>query len=186
MRLFIVRHGKASDAQHCATSCPSPETAGGDFSRELTARGHSQSRFLAAKLGKDERRIQTIVASRFPRALQTAHTLQRALTCDLGTDVRLEVDHEVSEVLEIIQEHSEERTLMLVGHNPQLGELISVLCSGLPPQELILKTGEMVVIDVRPSQPVGSGKLVDRVRLCDSMADDTVVGAVESLGTKSR
>ena len=78
MRLFIVRHGKASDAQTCSTTCPTPETAGGDFSRELTPRGHSQARFLAAKLGKDERRIQTIVASRFPRALQTAHTRRAA------------------------------------------------------------------------------------------------------------
>ena len=186
MRLYIVRHGKASDGPPCAASCSPGPTAGDDFSRELTARGLSQARFLAAKLGKDERRVQTIIASRFPRALQTAHALQRPLACDLTTDVRLEVDHDISEALEIIEEHSEERTLMLVGHNPQLGELISVLCSGLPPQELILKTGEMVVIDVRPSQPVGSGRLVDRVRLCDNAADDTVAGTVETLGSRSR
>ena len=184
MRLFIVRHGKATDAQPCATQC----SCGGqdDFSRELTTRGHAQARFLAGKLAKGERRVQTIIASRFPRALQTAHALQRTLACDLTTDARLEVDHEVSEALELIQEHAEERSFMLVGHNPQLGELISVLCSGLPPQELILKTGEMVVIDVRPNQPVGSGKLVDRVRLCDSVADDTVVSAIETLDSKSR
>jgi phosphohistidine phosphatase len=185
MRLFIVRHGKATDAQ----PCPTPQACGAgawadDFSRELTPRGHAQARFLAGKLAKDDRRVQTIVASRFPRALQTAHAVQRPLACDLSTDIRLEVDHEVSEAIEVIQEHGEERTLMLVGHNPQLGELISVLCSGLPPQELILKTGEMVVIDVRPSQPVGSGKLVDRVRLCDSIADDSIA-AVEAIDSKS-
>lgn len=184
MRLFIVRHGKATDAGECAAGGSGGST--GDFARELTARGHAQARFLAGKLGKDERRIGTIVASRFPRALQTAHALQRPLACDLATDARLEVDHEVSEALDVIKEHAEDRCLMLVGHNPQLGELISVLCSGLPPQELILKTGEMVVIDIRPSQPVGSGKLVDRSRLCDSIADDTVTGTVESLGSKSR
>jgi phosphohistidine phosphatase len=186
MRLFIVRHGKATDAQGCGSSCASGPADGTDFSRELTQRGHAQARFLAGKLSKDERRIRTIVSSRFPRALQTAHALQRPLACDLATDTRLEVDHEVSEVLEVIQQHAEERSLMLVGHNPQLGELISVLCSGLPPQELILKTGEMVVIDIRPNQPIGSGKLVDRTRLCDSLADDTVTGTVETLGTKSR
>jgi phosphohistidine phosphatase len=185
MRLFIVRHGKSTDAQGCGSSCTCSSDGGDDFARELTARGHAQARFLAGRLSKEERRVQTIVTSRFPRALQTAHAMQRPLACDLTTDARLEVDHEVSEVLEVIQEHAEERTLMLVGHNPQLGELISVLCSGLPPQELILKTGEMVVIDVRPAQPIGSGKLVDRVRLCDSAADDTVTGTVETLGSKS-
>lgn len=185
MRLFIVRHGKATDAQCCGSSCcASEQPQSTDFSRELTARGHAQARFLASKLSQGERKVKNIIASRFPRALQTAHALQRPLACDLATDVRLEVDHEVSEVLEVIQEHSEERNLMLVGHNPQLGELISVLCSGLAPQELILKTGEMVVIDIRPAQPIGSGKLVDRLRLCDSIADDTVLGTVESLGSK--
>jgi phosphohistidine phosphatase SixA len=153
-----------------------------DFSRELTGRGQAQARFLASKLAKDGRPVATIVTSRFPRALQTAHAIQRPLACDLKTDSRLEVDHEVSEALAIIHDCEDKRELMLVGHNPQLGELISVLCSGLPPQELILKTGEMVVIDIRPSQPVGSGKLVDRARLCDSApADDTVMGDVESL-----
>jgi phosphohistidine phosphatase len=184
MRLFIVRHGKATDAQACAAQCSCVDD--GDFSRELTTRGHAQARFLAGKLAKDNRPIQTIVASRYPRALQTAHAVQRPLGCDLTTDVRLEVDHEIAEAIEVIQEHADDKTLMLVGHNPQLGELISVLCSGLPPQELILKTGEMVVIDVRPSQPIGSGKLVDRVRLCDNVADDTVVAGVESLGSKAK
>lgn len=187
MRLYIVRHGKATDAQPACSSCTCGGTAaGGDFARELTPRGHAQARFLAGTLMKTEKRITGIISSRFPRALQTAHAIQRPLACDLRTDVRLEVDHEVSEVLQIIQEKSEDRAVMVVGHNPQLGELISVLCSGLPPQELILKTGEMVVIDVRPSQPVGSGKLVDRVRLCDSAPADDSISAVDTMDSRAR
>jgi phosphohistidine phosphatase SixA len=158
MRLYIVRHGKAADTSECCSGA------------------------ACSKAAEDEKRISTIVSSRYPRSLQTAHAIQRSLACDVQTDVRLEVDHEVSEALAIIQENDEQRPLMLVGHNPQLGELISVLCSGLAPQELILKTGEMVVIDVRRGQPVGSGKLVDRIRLCDNVpADDTVTSAVETL-----
>jgi phosphohistidine phosphatase SixA len=192
MRLYIVRHGKAMDAQPACSSCSCSGAersgdAGDDFSRELTGRGQAQARFLASKMAKDGRPISTIYTSRFPRALQTAHAIQRPLACDVQTDARLEVDHEVSEALQIIHDCEGQRELMLVGHNPQLGELISVLCSGLPPQELILKTGEMVVIDIRPSQPVGSGKLVDRARLCDNVqADDTVMGDVETLIPKAR
>ncbi len=177
MRLFIVRHGKATDADACSN---------GDFGRELTPRGQTQARFLAGRLVKDGRPIGAIIASRYPRSLQTAHIIQQTMSCNLTTDVRLEVDHEVSEVLEIIQQHGQEKALMVVGHNPQLGELISVLCSGLPPQELILKTGEMVVIDVRPAQPVGSGKLVDRTRLCDSAPADDTISAMETIDSKSR
>ncbi|HMN39974.1 MAG TPA: histidine phosphatase family protein [Phycisphaerales bacterium] len=187
MRLYIVRHGKATDTQECCPASSCAGVGGGDFARELTVRGIAQARFLSGRLAKEERRVTTIVSSRFPRALQTAHAIQRTLSCDLQTDARLEVDHEVSEALSIIQEGADQRALMLVGHNPQLGELISVLCSGLPPQELILKTGEMVVIDIRPNQPIGSGRLVDRVRLSDSTpADDTVTSAVETLLPKSR
>src|SRR5262245_31190682 len=139
MRLYIVRHGKAQDAQpDMPVHHQSPAE---DFSRELTGRGLAQARFLAASVAKAPRHIGAIIASRFPRALQTAHAIQRPLACDVKTDARLEVDHEVSEALAIIHDHEADRELMLVGHNPQLGELISVLCSGLPPQELILKTG---------------------------------------------
>jgi len=183
MRLYIIRHAKAAPAQSDCSPHPGGAEAAADFDRELTDRGQAQARFLAARFGREKIGVRTIVASRFPRALQTAHFLQRPLACDLRTDTRLEVDHPVSEALAVIKDHADERSLMLVGHNPQLGELISVLCSGLPPQELILKTGEMVVMDIRPAQPVGSGKLVDRARLSESAADETI-GSVETITSR--
>ena len=106
MRLYIVRHGKAMDAQPACSPMAGGTAAGDDFARELTPRGHAQARFLAQTIFRDEKRIRTIVASRFPRALQTAHAIQRPLACDLQTEARLEVDHEVAEVLEVIQEHA--------------------------------------------------------------------------------
>lgn len=182
MRLYIVRHGKANDAIAPAAGC-----CDADFSRELTTRGESQAKFLAAKLIPVGRPPAMIVSSRFPRALQTAHCIQQSLSVNLVTDARLEVDHEVSEAIEVIEDHARKSPphdpLMLVGHNPQLGELIGVLCSGLPPMELILKTGELVGIDVRPSGLIGSGKIVERLRMSDE-AEDSVAGAVNALGVK--
>jgi hypothetical protein len=67
---------------------------------------------------------------------------------------------------------------MIVGHNPQLGELLGVLASGLPPQEMILKTGELVALEVRPSQMVGSAKIVGRLRLSAEKNDETIVGGL--------
>lgn len=181
MRVYIVRHGKAVDSPGALPPRTDP-----DFARELTARGEAQARFLATKLAGAERRLKTIVASRYPRALQTAHVVQASMGCDLATDVRLEVNREVSEALEIVAEHVRDRAVMLVGHNPQLGELISVLCTGLAPADLILKTGEMVVIDARANQLVGSGRIVERVRMIDDgPADDSVAGApIEPSATK--
>lgn len=176
MRIYIVRHGKATDGG--TACCGSGRCCGGsDFDRELTARGESQAKFLASRLGGADRRIGMIVSSRFPRALQTSHAIQPALGCAIQTDTRLEVDHDVSEALSIIHDHAGDKAVMLVGHNPQLGELISVLCSGLPPQELILKTGELVAVDVRANQLVGSGRIVERLRLDDSQADDSMIAS---------
>lgn len=185
MRLYIVRHGKANDA--LGVTAPGVGGHNADFGRELTLRGEAQAKFLAARLVALSRPPTAIVASRFPRALQTAHTIQQTIRVNLVTDVRLEVDHEVSEAIDIIQEHARRSpptdTLMLVGHNPQLGELIGVLCSGLPPMELILKTGELVGIDVRPAGLIGSGKIVERLRMSDE-AEDSVAGAVDVLGVR--
>jgi len=176
MRLYIVRHAKANDAQ-----------AGGDFERELTARGEAQARFLAGKMQHAGAGIKVIITSRLPRALQTAHAIHRGMGCGVRTDGRLEVDRPVSDALAVIREHAQDRSVMLVGHNPQLGELLGMLCSGLPPQELILKTGELVVLDIRPEQPIGSGKLVDRGRMSDpAPGEDTLSGAVESVTSRSR
>jgi phosphohistidine phosphatase SixA len=187
MRIYIVRHGKAFDT----ASLPPRGSAAAmdpDFARELTPRGEAQARFLASRLLGSERRVKTIVASRYPRALQTATGIRASLNCDLATDVRLEVNHEVSEALEVIAEHAHDRAVMLVGHNPQLGELISVLCSGLAPADLILKTGEMVVIDARSGGLVGSGRIIERVRMTDDgPADDTTAGTpIEPTGASRR
>jgi phosphohistidine phosphatase SixA len=138
-----------------------------DFARTLTARGEAQARYLAAELSATERRVRTVVASRFPRALATARAIAPAIHASVVTDARLEVDHPVSEALEIIQDHAEARALMLVAHNPQLGELISVLCHGLGAGDTLLRTGELVALDVRPTQPIGTARIVARLRLSE-------------------
>ena len=168
MRIYIVRHGKATDAPEPTKRFPRPEGYGPDFDRPLTTRGEAQARFLAEYIRGAEQRPELILTSRYPRACQTAETIhgmwQKAA---LETAPELEVDHPVSEALGLIDRHRGAQAIMLVGHNPQLGELLSVLCAGLPPEQLVLKTGELIVVDIRPAQAVGSGKVIARLRLGD-------------------
>lgn len=159
MRLYVIRHGKAHDPAHHGPDA--------DFERALTARGEAQARYLGTELASSERRLHTIVASRYPRALATAQAMRAILGCDLATDARLEVDHRVGEALELIQEHADQRALALVAHNPQLGELVSVLCAGLGPGESMIRTGELIALDVRPAQPIGTARIVGRLRLSE-------------------
>jgi len=174
MRVYIVRHGKATEHGIKA-----------DFDRELTARGQAQAAFLAERIAAVEPRPQTILSSRYPRALQTAGSMQAALACPLITELGLEVDHDVSKPIELIEREiaAGHNSIMLVGHNPQLGELIGVLASNLPPQEMILKTGELVALEIRPSQMIGSAKIVGRLRLGPDRSDETIVGGVFAIGS---
>jgi phosphohistidine phosphatase len=181
MRVYIVRHGKATDrSEQIAPPAPVPSTPMTDFDRELTARGEAQAAFLAERLVGVDLLPEVILCSRYPRAIQTARAISGILHCALVTEFGLEVDHDVSEAIDLIDREHEvgHKCIMIVGHNPQLGELLGVLASGLPPQEMILKTGELVALEVRPSQMVGSAKIVGRLRLSAEKNDETIVGGL--------
>lgn len=158
MRLIIVRHGKA---RHDSAS-------GRDFDRELRSRGHRQAAYLVERFRGLEPPLTRIVASRAVRANQTAEIIAVGLSLDLEHDDRLLVDRPVSPVLDLLYESREGACLALVGHNPQLEHLIAVLSgeplSGTPP----LRTGEAVLLEIDPSEPLESGAVLDRIRLDDA------------------
>lgn len=167
MRLYIVRHGKAIETPSPVSEFPRPDGYPTDWDRPLTPRGEAQAGYLGAQLKGIERRLSFILASRYPRALKTARLIAQQINVEVSTRPELEVDHSVSEILRLLDEFRGSRALMIVAHNPQLGELLSVLASGLPPRELVLKTGELVALDVRPSSPIGSARIVQRLRMAD-------------------
>ncbi|MBX3402730.1 MAG: histidine phosphatase family protein [Phycisphaeraceae bacterium] len=177
MRLYIVRHAKAADLS--ADSCCAPQGCGctgmnADSRRPLTRRGVAQAEFLATWIGTADRRPQLILASAAVRAMETATRLHRALggACELRIASELTQDRPVGDALSLIQWHAQVRDLMFVGHNPQVGELLSVLACGLPPQQLLMRTGDLVALDIRASDPVGSAKIADRQRLDDRAGPD--------------
>lgn len=192
MRVYIVRHGKATELPiagpggglHRAGARGDASVPQTDFERELTVRGEAQAAFLAERLGAVDPRPEVILSSRFPRARRTAVVIEASLKCPMVLQAGLEVDREVSEALDLIERERDagRKSIMLVGHNPQLGELLGVLASGLPPQEMILKTGELVALEIRDSQMVGSAKIVGRLRLGPDRSDETIVGGVFALG----
>ncbi len=183
MRLYIVRHAKAADLPLatgcCGThrSCCSPAVT--DFDRPLTTRGRIQAQFLARWVVTAERKPRLILASAAVRAQETAAYLRDAAGCDLRTVGQLAIDRPVSDALELIQAFANIKDLMFVGHNPQLGELLGVLASGLPPQQLTMRTGDLVGLDIRATDPVGSAKIVERQRLDENAAlDESMVEAM--------
>jgi phosphohistidine phosphatase SixA len=109
-----------------------------------------------------------ILASRFERAIATAHILQKAVGSPLHLAPELESGRPPSDAVALIQRHAPSHSpLMLVGHNPQLSELIWILTRGAPAEEAGLRTGEAVILDLDPPEIVGTSREVERLRMDD-------------------
>lgn len=183
MRLYIVRHAKAADLPPMGMTGRNSIAAGmsavaSDYERPLTDRGRFQAQFLGRWLRGSDRKPALILASAAVRAQETAGFLRDAAACEMRTVGQLALDRPVSDALELIQAFAGVRSLMFVGHNPQLGELLGVLACGLPPQQLTMRTGDLVGLEIRAADPVGSAKIVERQRLDENAAlDESMVEA---------
>jgi phosphohistidine phosphatase len=156
MRLVIVRHGKAE--------ADSP--SGRDEDRRLKKRGERQARWLGKHFANEPPAV--ILTSGHERANATAMIIQEATGVPLTIERRLELGHSPSQALDIItDQHAEQRPLMLVGHNPQLAQLVWLLVQGTPVQQADLRTGEAVVLELDSADAIGRATLVDRIRMLD-------------------
>lgn len=70
----------------------------------------------------------------------------------------------VREALDLIHEHAglTRGGLLLIGHNPQLGELLATLAGGVGARNLILRSGELIALEVRANQPIGTARVCGR------------------------
>jgi len=157
MRVVIVRHGKAD---------PVSET-GEDADRPLAERGEAQAGWLGARLGELEDRPTAVVCSDAVRAHDTARAIGGSLEVGPEIDTRLRVDEPASRAVAVIADHRDNGTLCLVGHNPQLAQLIAVMTGGAAAGEVRLRTGEAWEIEFDPERPIGSGRVVGVHRLDD-------------------
>lgn len=154
VRLYITRHGKAQ-----------PESPSGrDEDRPLRKRGERQSHFLATTFSDLDEPPSLVMTSPLKRAIDTAQIIVDTLSCELRIEPILGLGHaasDVVEVLEVISRAADHRSIVLVGHNPQLETLVGVLTGGPTGEPVRLRTGECAVVDLsQPDNPIGTGTLL--------------------------
>lgn len=120
--------------------------------RHLTTKGLEQ----AAKVGRFCAHIgwipEGILTSPITRARQTADSVSRHLGgVEVMTEHFLESGMSPKEFLNEIQGYSRFDTLLLVGHQPDLGEAIAALL-GLSPTALRIRKASLTVLDVADFQ----------------------------------
>jgi len=126
MDLVLWRHAEAHEA---------PE-GGDDLARTLTPRGEKQATRMAAWLDRQLPESTRILVSPARRTEQTAAALKRKfkITSDLAPDCSVE------QLLSLVQWPDAKGCILVVGHQPTLGQTIASLM-GLNAAECAVKKG---------------------------------------------
>jgi phosphohistidine phosphatase len=140
--LYVVRHAIA--VERGTPSVPDDE-------RPLTPKGRKRMRQIALGLHRLGLQPERILTSPLPRALETAEIVADALgiadrlqTCDV-----LRADREAAGIRDWVLTRTEDR-LMIVGHNPNLSQLLGLLVAGLAdPLVCDLKKGGVAALAAR-------------------------------------
>jgi phosphohistidine phosphatase len=146
--LYILRHGIAVE----------PGAAGiPDDERPLTPKGQRRMHQIARGLRRLDLKLDRIVTSPLPRARATAEIVAGELDADdrLETAEMLRAGANAQAIQGWLRERTEDR-LMIVGHNPALTDLITLLVLGkarLHPQVCELKKGGMAALRPSSSSP---------------------------------
>ena len=129
MKLFIIRHAKASHSDYFP----------GDIYRTLEKKGYDESMEMAERIRSAAGKPDLIVSSPAIRAFSTALVFALHLNYDSRTIALNPLIYETDNrtLLRIINSIDDKyQSVMLFGHNPGLSDLVNDLCnpvfSGLP------------------------------------------------------
>ena len=147
VELHFLRHAHAGN----------PESwSGPDARRPLSAKGERQAERLGRFLASVGFRPDALITSPKLRASRTAEVVGAALEIEVREDERLGGPLDLVAIEAILFDAGEPIQPILVGHDPDFSELVSVLCDA---PELSMRKGALARVDtVRPLRPA-SGTL---------------------------
>ncbi len=122
MNLYFLRHGIAEDRR--------PDLP--DAERRLTPEGTRELRAMGRGLRALDLRPEVVLTSPLVRARQTAQLAAEALGCPerLREDYRLAAGAGFGDMTAVLEGVSPESRVLLVGHEPDLSEMIAALIGG--------------------------------------------------------
>lgn len=119
MNLYLLRHGIAQEAY---------QWDGSDSARPLTGEGQTKTRAVLKALRKKHAiELDAIWTSPYVRAKQTAAIAAEVLEAPVLECPPLAVGASVEAVASFMKKHPAPERLMLVGHEPSMGEMLGDL-----------------------------------------------------------
>ena len=136
MDLYILRHAIAVN--------PGSAAYEDDSQRPLTSRGSAKMKQIASGLRHMRIEFDLILSSPYVRARQTADILAKSyrMPDKMVLTSALLPEAPASQIInEINEKYPQAKSVVLVGHQPHLNTLISMLISGDPTLTITLKKG---------------------------------------------
>lgn len=146
MELYILRHGVAADFGPAGS---------GDAGRPLTDEGISKMQLQAAGLKRLELTLDYLFCSPLVRTQQTAEIIGQALGIEAQIAAPLAPGCDLNKLRTVLAGISGGKRIMVVGHEPDCGELTSQLTGG---SRFLFKKGGLARIDL-PVIAAGAGVL---------------------------
>jgi len=143
MELYFLRHAIAAEKR--------PGSLTDDSKRPLTTEGAGKMRQIARGMRRLKLDFDVILASPYLRAKQTAEIAAAVLD---ARDKLQFSDHlaghgdSIQLVAELNEHHRACKSILLVGHEPSMSELISTLLVGNRSLQLVLKKGGLCKLTV--------------------------------------
>ena len=158
MKLLILRHGKAYDAD--------PRQWPDDSRRPLTDKGRKRLAKSVPAIKALAPENVRVISSPYTRALQTAQIVcEKAGWDDPEIDDRLSAHFGPEEALELLQSLPVSGNYVIVGHDPTFSYLPAYLIGANRIDATPLKTGAVALIDTGMAPPAqGIGTLVSLVQ----------------------
>jgi phosphohistidine phosphatase SixA len=135
VNVFIMRHGEAE---------PNADT---DAKRELTPQGRKDIAQMLVDYGSELSRVDSIWASPYVRAQQTAQLLSQHFSKAVITQSFLPPNGNPADTLAALETHRNE-TILVVSHQPLVGILIDGL-AGLEPGRYRMGTGALACLTTK-------------------------------------
>ena len=144
MELYLLRHAHAGD---------SGTWDGPDERRPLSDKGEKQADRLGRFLAGTGFQADAIITSPKLRAAQTAKIVAERLGLPVGEDERLGDEVGIGALEAILRDAGDPVRPVIVGHDPDLTELVAILCGAA---RVPMRKGALARVDVaRPLEPGG-------------------------------
>ncbi len=141
--ILLWRHAEAR---------PAAESGENDMARELTKKGQRQAKLVARWLKQHLPKETMLISSPAVRAYQTAEALKTKVIINEA----LSPDTSLQEVLDCLASlESVQQNLLLVGHQPWLGQLVTHL-TGFSGAEIDIKKGAIWWLRLSLIQPASN------------------------------